>query len=196
MKRRTVVVGTLTAFTGLTGCLGSSQTDTPSETTEKRTTDEPPTTEDSSTTVTTPAVNETPYAAVGQWNLPKNPFSSGEPPRVALLTDGDWRSRLRESGLSDRSRSFLSETDFEENSVVAVSARVSAGKNRLVVESVEGVGTETLRLRLSEYESESGLNNAPLHLLLVRVPNRGTRPTQARATLALVGDTATISTGD
>ncbi|WP_276281245.1 hypothetical protein [Halorussus caseinilyticus] len=189
MKRRTVVAGAFAVCTSLTGCLGSSQSDA-DETTDKPTTDDP------STTATTPTVNETPHAVVGQWNLPKNPFPAGEPPRVALLTDDDWGSRLREPVLSERSRSFLAATDFAENAVVAVSARVSAGKNRLVVESVEGVGTETLRLRIGEYEAGSGLNNAPLHLLLVRVPNRGTTPTRARATFALVGDAETVTTGE
>lgn len=194
MKRRTVLTGALATSVSLAGCVRSlGRTNSPDDesTTHTSTSGETTVRDDTSTT---PTVNETDYPVTSQLDLRQSAFESGETPQVVVVSSDDWRERLRESILTDQTTSFLTETDFTSETVVAVSARVSAGRNRLVLESVRGVGTSTVRLRISEYESGSGLNNAPLHLLLVRVPNRGTEPTKTTARLDLVGGVETIST--
>lgn len=194
MRRRTIITGAFTVTATLVGCLGSPRQTFRGETGTRRTdsTTRASTPGDSPTTVT---LNETPFEVAWQWDLAKPAIELGEQPQVALLTSDEWRERIRGSVLNEPTRSLLEATDFATETVVALSARVAAGKNRLVLESVNGVGTGTVQLHVREYESGSGLNNAPLHLLLVRIPNRGTEPTTAEVVLDSVAGTQTVSNG-
>jgi hypothetical protein len=192
MERRHVLAGAVALSLGFTGCLGQLDATNPDTTESSETSHDAKT----GTATTTPELNETRYPVAWQWDLPRRFFEKGRDPRVGLLTSDDWRDAVGESVLSTEARSFLSETDFDSETVVAFETRVSAGLNRLVLNFVDGVGTSTVTLAVEEWESRSGLNNSPLHLLLVRVPNQDVEPTVATVHLDTGEETTTVSTDD
>lgn len=130
---------------------------------------------------TSPAVNETSYPLTQQridWN-----YLDGDEATVHLFTKDNWRSVFSEDALSERSLSLLTQTDYRSHSVVALVAMVADPANRWVLESVDGLQTESLTLQFSEYDGESAVNSSPAHLVLVRLPNRGIRPKRVTANL-------------
>lgn len=130
----------------------------------------------------TPEVNRTPYAVAAAWDVRRS-LGDGDAPRIALLATADWRARVDGNAMPERARSLLDATDFGTESVVALAVEVTQGHDRLVLESVDGVGTESVTLTVRVWDSGSGLQSAPLHLLAVRVPNRGTEPARAMASI-------------
>ncbi|NEU59077.1 hypothetical protein [Halorussus sp. MSC15.2] len=165
-----------------------------SNTTSSGTTRERPTTTSYSETVTTgPALNRTSYDVARQRDLDHSMLGSGTEPILRLFTTDDWRKYVDESVASKEMRTFLDETDFGSESVIGLEARVSGQSFRLILQSVSGVGTQSLQLRFEELETNGGLNVSPLHLILVRVPNRGIQPTEANAVIDWNADIETVS---
>lgn len=197
MKRRTFLSTGLALAACTTGCLGQSGTTNPTTTPKSTSTStEPatsPTTENTKppcepTTTTErkptnpPELNRTPYPAAFQWNLPNDALVDSNYPYLRLLTSADWQAKVNEDLLVPETRTFLADTDYSDESVVAYQAGVPAGLDRLLLTEVEGVGSRTLALTVERWASGSGLNNAPDHLLLVRVDNHGAEPTSADVT--------------
>lgn len=130
----------------------------------------------------TPEVNRTPYVVAAAWDVRRS-LGDGDAPRIALFATTDWRTRVDAEVVPERARSLLDATDFGTESVVALAVGVTQGHDRLVLESVDGVGSPGVTLTVRVWDSGSGLQSAPLHLLAVRVPNRGTEPVRATASV-------------
>lgn len=199
MRTRRELIAGLAAVVPLAGCSGSPES--PRSTTGRTATTDTPTSDDGGATTTrstntetetedVPPLNETSFPVARQ-KLDDRLFPESDLPSLHLWTTDDWRDGARTELLAESCRSLVAETDFASESVLALESRVSAGGNRWIVEGIDGVGTDALTMRVREYESGSGLNNAPLRLVAVRVPNDGTEPTSA---VAHLGEDSQIST--
>lgn len=202
--RRAFLVGSVSAVTAFAGCssstsptvsqstsLGATSSPTTNEkvppsavktTTETETTKVSTAATSEETTVDEHLVNLSSYPVAWEWDLSTPALGDDLDPRTELLTTDDWHESLDDSTLSEESRSFLSETEFDAESVVAYQAVVRDALNWLVLHSVDGVGTTTVSLSVEERESESGVNVLVTLLLLVRVPNRSTEPNEVNVT--------------
>lgn len=194
-RRRELITALVAAAATLAGCAGQTGS------TENKTTTRTGTTSSTRTATTTttdarPPFNETPHA-VFRSDVKSDGITKGhsDDPVLVLLTTVDWKETVYEQGLRASTRSFIEETDFSSEAVVGLQENVGAGLNRWIVESVDGIGTTSLELRFRLWESGSGLNNDPRRLVLVRIPNRGTKPTKATAHLQYDADsTKPVST--
>lgn len=197
MKRRTFLSTGLVLAACTAGCLGQAGSTNPNTTSKSTSTSTEPatpstaedTTQSCEPTTTTerkptnpPELNRTPYPAAFQWDLPNDALTDSRHPHVRLLTSEGWQDEVNEEILTPETRTFLADTDYSDESVVAYQAGVPAGLDRLLLTEVEGVGTRTLALTVERWASGSGLNSAPHHLLLVRVDNHETEPTSAEVT--------------
>lgn len=184
ITRRQMLDSTVVTALALSGCVTqTTEEETENEQSTTVRTETAPATEEETTreTTTSPTLNETPYPLAQQrldWE-----YWDGNEATVYLFTEDNWRSVFSEDALSERSQSFLTETDFGSHSVVALVATVADPANRWILESVDGLRTESLTLQFREYDGESGANSSPPYLVLVRLPNRGTRPKRVTADL-------------
>ena len=211
MNRRDLLEASLALAVGTSGCLGlststnSKTTTTPEPTSSgtsripsTSTTEESESTRSSSTTTATeptnpPNLNRTPHPVSWQFDTTRPPLGDNFDPRAVLMTNDNWQERVNEAVLNDENRSFLSNTDYGTESVVAFQASLPDYGDRLILHSVEGVGTQSLTLVVEDWGPGPGANVEVQHLLLVRVPNRGTEPTSASVTLRSGG---TVSAGE
>lgn len=182
--RRQLLVSVVVTTVGLSGCTESNSQRKPAdnESTPDRsitaTTTEPETTTNNNTTT---SLNETSYPLAQQGA--SGQYWDGRSATVYLFTNNDWQTTFSESGLTDDSRSLLEATDYESHSIVAVIAAVSNPARRWILESVTGVGTKYLTLKIRENIGKSGVNRAEGRLVLIRLPNQGTQPKQVTAKL-------------
>ena len=189
--RRTVLASTAALLTATAGCnmpTADTTNDTTTATTS-RTQSTQPTSETTTTTIsdernTQPELNQTQYPVAWDWNLPNDPLEESESTVVELITDSNWEAVVDKSVISDASRQFLEATAYDRSAVVAFEAEMSGGKNRLVLHRVEEATTTDLTLTVREWESGSGLNNSPTHLMLLRIPTGDTSP----QTVTVTGD--------
>lgn len=165
-----------------------------SDTTSSGTTEVRPTTTSRSETPTTkPELNKTSYPVVRQRDLDHSIFDGGTEPRLRLFTTDNWMKHVDETVIAEKIRTFFGKTNFDSETVVGLETRVSGPSFWLILQSVTGVGTRSLQLQFEELETDGGLNVAPLNLVLVRVPNRGTDPTEVKATIDWNADIETVS---
>lgn len=197
--RRRTVLAAVTALVGsVAGCANyvtnSPETDAP-ESPESGPVPATVTETERQPDTPTPALNQTSFPVVRQGapdaSLPDTPLL-GDDRALGLLTSPDWRESVNEAVLIDASRSFLSATDFDTETVVAFEMNLSDIGNLLALLSVDGVGTSSLDLSIRQLKVGS-LNAEEYQLLLVRVPNRGTEPTRATATVTASDDTEPIT---
>lgn len=191
MRRRKTLACTVALLTAAAGC-SSTPTETTSQTTTTSTVTsatEPQTTTTTEPTVederpTQPELNQTRYDVAWEWNLGRSALPNEEDPTVALITGTNWEETIQEENIDAGSRQFLESTDYNKSTVVAFQASVMEGKNRFILEQVEGAETEQVTLTIREWAAKSGLQNQPIHLMLLRLPN-GDSPPQ---TVTVTGD--------
>lgn len=203
VSRRRLGLATLAGVVGLAGCQSDEGDRTtrsvapPLQGTASPTPTRRPTgTAEPTASETTPTDEPTPTLSLNRTKFPvARPLTPGygpvepavtedlfdERPVRLIRSENEWAS-LRElltqvTDVSFTDYEFVTNTSFDSHSVVAFAGEVSTAGGVLHLRRVRGIGRRTLRLWVREVRD--GKQGTPTRLLLVRVPNEGTRPVRA-----------------